>query len=225
MPRCRGGGVWHHIGACAVGGGPAMGAGRGRAERARSCRARRDGPWHGSCRAGLPADAPSRRLPSRASLSPPTTAAPEPERFHRVTIEDAGHFRVGTRRIALAGIAALGADATCGETDAQGARPCGRLAAAAVRRFVRARALDCEPCAAGNARRRTALPCRPHPPQRLDRPSGMGRALGRRRGRGVRRPARGGPARGAWASRRGSGTLRFYARADATLPPAPCCLP
>ena len=109
-------------------------------------RAVRDVTGRGMVRAvpDLPADAPSRRLPSRASSSP-TTAAPEPERFHRVTIEDAGHFRAGTRRVALAGIAALGADATCGGTDARGARPCGRLAAAAVRRLVRTRALDCEP--------------------------------------------------------------------------------
>ena len=83
-----------------------------------------------------------RRLPSRARVSVAVPAPKTPDRFHRVVFEDAGHFRSDGRVIALAGLVALAPDAVC-----EAGAPCGRRAVAAVRRFVRARSLDCAPLA------------------------------------------------------------------------------
>ncbi|MEM7566250.1 MAG: hypothetical protein AAF321_03365, partial [Pseudomonadota bacterium] len=87
-----------------------------------------------------------RRLPSRAAVSPePSDAGPSnaAQRFHRVVIEDAGHFAVEGHRIALAGVKAPTPRTRC--TGTGGAVwPCGKHALAAVRRFVRTRALDCD---------------------------------------------------------------------------------
>ncbi len=97
-------------------------------------------------RDGIGPDTPTlRRLPSRVRLSPTrsaATAGTEAERFHRVVVEDPGHFSAGTHRIALAGVMAPTARTRC--TGTGGAVwPCGRHAVAAVRKFVRTRALDC----------------------------------------------------------------------------------
>lgn len=71
--------------------------------------------------------------------------APEdssPRRFHRIVVEDAATLRSGNTTIRFAGIAPIAADRTC--TDAAGqAWPCGRVAAAALRRLIRHRAIDC----------------------------------------------------------------------------------
>ncbi len=86
-----------------------------------------------------------RRLPSRVRISPAlpkTASSTEAERFHRVVVEDPGHFSAGAHRIALAGVRAPTARTHC--TGTGGAVwPCGRHAVAAVRKFVRTRALDC----------------------------------------------------------------------------------
>ena len=92
------------------------------------------------------APAPSgdmRRLPSRVTASP--KPPPEPDWFHRVVIPDAGHFRSDGRVFALAGLSAPAADTVCPAAELRAEWPCGRRAMAAVRRFVRSRALECDP--------------------------------------------------------------------------------
>lgn len=79
---------------------------------------------------------------------PPKPPEPEPvlparmERLFRPMIPAAGIVVSRDRQIRLAGIEAPEADAMCGEGTR--AWPCGRMARAALRRFVRARAVECE---------------------------------------------------------------------------------
>lgn len=74
---------------------------------------------------------------------PVLAEAPPPEarteRIFSPVIAAAGIVRIGDREIRLAGIEAPGAKASCGTS----AWPCGAMARAALRRFIRGRALDC----------------------------------------------------------------------------------
>jgi endonuclease YncB( thermonuclease family) len=69
----------------------------------------------------------------------PPSAEPRIERIFNPVVESAGLIMAGDREIRLAGIDALEADATCGES----AWPCGTMARAALRRFIRGRAIEC----------------------------------------------------------------------------------
>lgn len=69
-------------------------------------------------------------------------ARAEIERLFNPIVVAAGTIKAGGRDIALAGIAAPAFDERCGEDDA--VWPCGRMARAALRRFVRGRAIECE---------------------------------------------------------------------------------
>ncbi len=72
--------------------------------------------------------------------------APEPtsrmERLFNAIVISADTIKVQGRDVHLAGIAAPGFDERCGEGAA--AWPCGRMARAALRRFIRGRAIECE---------------------------------------------------------------------------------
>jgi endonuclease YncB( thermonuclease family) len=70
----------------------------------------------------------------------PAFAEARTERIFNPVIESAGLIVAGDREIRLAGIDALEIDATCGES----AWPCGTMARAALRRFIRGRAIECE---------------------------------------------------------------------------------
>jgi endonuclease YncB( thermonuclease family) len=61
------------------------------------------------------------------------------ERLFNPVIENAGVIIAGEREIRLAGIDALDVGETCGES----AWPCGTMARAALRRFIRGRAIEC----------------------------------------------------------------------------------
>jgi endonuclease YncB( thermonuclease family) len=95
--------------------------------------------------------------PANLTAAPPVTGAlvrveppkpPEPEKPARTErlfsplIVAAGTIKVGERQIGLAGISATDPEATCGE-DAE-AWPCGRVARAALRSFIRGRAIECD---------------------------------------------------------------------------------
>lgn len=71
---------------------------------------------------------------------------PEPEarveRLYKPIVVAAGTLKVRGRDIRLAGIAAPDFDERCGEGAA--AWPCGRMARAALRRFIRGRAIECD---------------------------------------------------------------------------------
>jgi endonuclease YncB( thermonuclease family) len=78
-------------------------------------------------------------------VAPPRSPkAPRPARVQRVyhpIVVSAGVIKVRGRDIELAGVDAPDFDATCGEGAA--AWPCGRMARAALRRFLRGRAIEC----------------------------------------------------------------------------------
>lgn len=81
--------------------------------------------------------------PVRIAARPqPEKPPPQPQRLFRPEVREAGLIVAKGREIRLAGVSAPRLDATCGETAA--AWPCGRMARAALRRFIRGRALDCE---------------------------------------------------------------------------------
>jgi endonuclease YncB( thermonuclease family) len=84
--------------------------------------------------------APLVRLPPPA---PPPQPRPEArnERVHKPIVVSAGVIKVGGRDIRLAGIEAPDFRTECG--DGADAWPCGRMARAALRRFIRGRAIDC----------------------------------------------------------------------------------
>lgn len=79
---------------------------------------------------------------------PPQPMRPEPpqearrERLFRVIVVSAGTLKLPDREIRLAGIAVPDFETRCGEGAA--AWPCGRMARAALQRFIRARAVECE---------------------------------------------------------------------------------
>jgi endonuclease YncB( thermonuclease family) len=74
-----------------------------------------------------------------AAAAPPRDRS---ELFYNPVIASAGTIIAGGRKITLAGIAAPGFSERCGEAAEDW--PCGRMARAALRRFVRGRALECE---------------------------------------------------------------------------------
>jgi endonuclease YncB( thermonuclease family) len=78
-----------------------------------------------------------------APPAPPPEPRPEArgERVHKLIVVAAGVIKAGGRDIRLAGIEAPEFKAECGEGAA--AWPCGRMARAALRRFIRGRAVEC----------------------------------------------------------------------------------
>jgi endonuclease YncB( thermonuclease family) len=75
---------------------------------------------------------------------PQSPKSPRPARVQRVyhpIVVSAGMIKVRGRDIELAGVDAPDFDATCGEGAA--AWPCGRMARAALRQFIRGRAIEC----------------------------------------------------------------------------------
>lgn len=72
--------------------------------------------------------------------------APEPkarvERLYNPIVVAAGTIKAQGRDINLAGVTAPGFEERCGEGEA--AWPCGRMARAALRRFIRGRAIECD---------------------------------------------------------------------------------
>jgi endonuclease YncB( thermonuclease family) len=64
------------------------------------------------------------------------------ERLFNPVVVSAGAIKVGDDEIRLAGIAVTEPDKSCGE--GASAWPCGRLARAALRSFIRGRAIECE---------------------------------------------------------------------------------
>jgi endonuclease YncB( thermonuclease family) len=76
-------------------------------------------------------------------VDPPKVPPPaRMERLFNPVVADAGTIHARDRSIHLAGIAAPEFDARCGEGDK--AWPCGRMARAALRSFIRGRAIECE---------------------------------------------------------------------------------
>ena len=81
-----------------------------------------------------------------ARVAAPAVAA-EPakartEKFFNAIVISAGMIKIRDREINLAGIATPDFEERCGEGSA--AWPCGRMARAALQRFIRGRAIDCE---------------------------------------------------------------------------------
>jgi endonuclease YncB( thermonuclease family) len=77
------------------------------------------------------------------SPAPETPAEPARlERLFNPIVVSAGAIEVGDDVIRLAGVAATDTDRSCGE--GASAWPCGRLARAALRSFIRGRAIECE---------------------------------------------------------------------------------
>ena len=92
------------------------------------------------------ATAPLRRVaPAAAPPAPPPEA--RSERLFNPVIASAGIVIAGGQRIRLAGVDAPTFAERCGEGAA--AWPCGRMGRAALRRFVRGRAIECEIPAGG----------------------------------------------------------------------------
>jgi endonuclease YncB( thermonuclease family) len=76
--------------------------------------------------------------PPAAEVAPPK---PRTERLFSAIVVAAGRIRAREQDIHLAGLVAPDFQARCGEGEA--AWPCGRVARAALRRFVRGRAIEC----------------------------------------------------------------------------------
>jgi endonuclease YncB( thermonuclease family) len=95
---------------------------------------------------------PTNMTAAPAADEPPARVAPEDgadssgetrmERLYNPIIVSAGRIKVHGREIRLAGIEAPVFAERCGEGAA--AWPCGRMARAALRRFIRGRAVECE---------------------------------------------------------------------------------
>ncbi len=83
------------------------------------------------------------RLPAIVPPAPPPRP-PEPERWRRAQVVAPGIFRSGDKRIVIAGIEPLPADAEC-RTDKGEDWPCGNYASAALKRLVRQRPIECDP--------------------------------------------------------------------------------
>ena len=82
------------------------------------------------------------RVEQPAENAPPHAREARMQRLFNPLVVSADRIKVREREIALAGIDAPDFDARCGEVDA--AWPCGRMARAALRRFIRGRAIECE---------------------------------------------------------------------------------
>jgi hypothetical protein len=78
----------------------------------------------------------------------PLSALPKPqekprartERLFKPVVAEAGRIETARGAVALPGVAAPGPDETCGAPE----WPCGRMARAALRRFIRGRAVNCD---------------------------------------------------------------------------------
>ena len=93
---------------------------------------------------GPPVRGPLVRVNPPPEPPPPVEkAAPKPrtERLFSAVVVAAGRIRAREQDIHLAGIAAPDFQARCGESP--DAWPCGRVARAALRRFIRGRAIEC----------------------------------------------------------------------------------
>jgi endonuclease YncB( thermonuclease family) len=78
-----------------------------------------------------------------APVEEPAEDEPRPARSERLAlpvIETVGLLRAGTKTVRFAGINAPAADAVCG---AEKTWPCGRMAKAALQRFLRGRSVEC----------------------------------------------------------------------------------
>ena len=80
--------------------------------------------------------------PQPAHDAPADEAQGRMERLFNPIVVSAGTIKAGGRDIHLDGVAAPAFDERCGEGEA--AWPCGRMARAALRRFIRGRAIECE---------------------------------------------------------------------------------
>ena len=102
---------------------------------------RTDGPQRDPAghdvRAGCDRPGCPHRPPAREQPVP----KPRTERLYNPVVTAAGLIKARGRDIRLAGIAAPDFEVRCGEGTA--AWPCGRMARAALRRFVRGRAIEC----------------------------------------------------------------------------------
>ena len=80
--------------------------------------------------------------PPPEMLEVPPSEPETPKRYFRVVVQDAGTLKAGKTTIRLAGVQALSPDETC--PGAAGKRwPCGRRGRSALRRLIRAKAVDC----------------------------------------------------------------------------------
>ncbi len=86
--------------------------------------------------------APTTNGPLKRIKQPPAEEQARVERLFNPIVIAAGTIKVRGRDIRLAGVSAPNFDQRCGEGDA--AWPCGRMARAALRRFIRARAIECD---------------------------------------------------------------------------------
>ena len=98
--------------------------------------------------AGPEVTGPLVRVEEAPEDAPPHVREARMQRLFNPLIVSADMIKVRDREIALAGIDAPSFDARCGEGAA--AWPCGRMARAALRRFIRSRAIECEVPAAAN---------------------------------------------------------------------------
>ena len=92
--------------------------------------------------AGPQVTGPLERLEQVPEDAPPHLRDARMQRLFNPLVVSADTIRVRDREIALAGIDAPDFDARCGE--GASAWPCGRMARAALRRFIRGRAIECE---------------------------------------------------------------------------------
>jgi len=88
-----------------------------------------------------PVSGPLARVEPIKTEQPPTAAPEGRKRLFNPVVESAGVIDTGARVIRIAGVAAPEADERCGA--APGTWPCGRMARAALRRFIRGRAIEC----------------------------------------------------------------------------------
>jgi endonuclease YncB( thermonuclease family) len=80
-------------------------------------------------------------VPARPAAAP---APPEPrlERLFKPVVDSAGSIETAAGRLAIADVEAPELEARCGEGAA--AWPCGRMARAELRRYIRGRAIECQ---------------------------------------------------------------------------------
>ncbi len=86
--------------------------------------------------------APTNTGPLKRIEQPPAEEQARVERLFNPIVIAAGTIKARGRDIRLAGVSAPSFDQRCGEGEA--AWPCGRMARAALRRFIRARAIECD---------------------------------------------------------------------------------
>jgi endonuclease YncB( thermonuclease family) len=92
--------------------------------------------------ANMTATPPADEPPTPAAADEASESKPRMQRLYRPIVVSAGVVKAREREIRLAGIDAPAFAERCGEGAA--AWPCGRMARAALRRFIRGRAIECE---------------------------------------------------------------------------------